>query len=189
MHWFLCFNARWALIVRCTISIGFSHNLSRIVVKRSFRAAAGFADNPQGGYTNSISSSRPRQLKRACISRLSQTRITLTWWFSAIYEQTTTLPGLLQSTPSSLGLTRTATRSGGRDHDITLWFISVAATLSRPLSDAHRRVTSEISPWQEWIPVGADRWQGHLITASEIKAKRCALTELPSRRRTNRIVL
>src|SRR5215467_6985201 len=35
-------------------------------------------------------------------------------------EQTPTLPGLLQSTRSSLGLTRTATRSGGRDHDITL---------------------------------------------------------------------
>src|SRR5215471_1938436 len=35
-------------------------------------------------------------------------------------EQTPTLPGLLQSTPSSLGLTRTAARSGGRDHDIKL---------------------------------------------------------------------
>src|SRR5713101_3015476 len=70
MHWFPCLNGRRALIARCTISIGFSSNLSRSLYSGLSVRLLVSANNPHGGSTDSISSSRLRQLKRACISRL-----------------------------------------------------------------------------------------------------------------------
>src|SRR6266852_2138928 len=53
MHWFPCLNGRRALIARCTISIGFSSNLSRSLYSGLSVRLLVSADNPQGGYTNS----------------------------------------------------------------------------------------------------------------------------------------
>src|SRR2546422_7049214 len=59
-------------------------------------------------------------------------------------EQTPALSGLLQSTTCALGLGRTTARSGDGADAIKLFFVPVAAALSRPLPDAHRRVISGI---------------------------------------------
>src|SRR6266851_6614461 len=69
MHWFPCFNGRRALIAQRPISIGFSSNLSSSLYSGLSVRVLVSADNPQGGSTNSISSSRPYQLKRVCISQ------------------------------------------------------------------------------------------------------------------------
>src|SRR5262249_8113700 len=63
-------------------------------------------------------------------------------------EQTPTLPGLFQSTTCALGLGRKAARSGGSAHAIKIRCISVAATLSRPLSHAHCCMISGIRQGQ-----------------------------------------
>src|SRR5262245_58898913 len=47
--------------------------------------------------------------------------------------QAPTLPGLLQSSTRALGLGRTAPRSRGSMYAIKIRFLSLAATLSRPL--------------------------------------------------------
>src|SRR5713101_7076078 len=72
MHWFPCFNGRRALMARRPISIGFSSNLSSSLYSGLSVRVLVSADNPKGGSTNSISSSRPHQLKRVCISQLPQ---------------------------------------------------------------------------------------------------------------------
>ena len=58
------------------------------------------------------------------------------------------LPELFQQAPRSFGLKRTAARSRGCGCAVKLCFIPVAEALSRTLSDAYRRVISEIRQGQ-----------------------------------------
>ncbi len=74
MHRILCtgfqFRRRHAWIARGPMFIGFPSNLSTSLYSRLSVRVLVSSDNPLGGALNSISSSRPHQLKRACISQV-----------------------------------------------------------------------------------------------------------------------